>query len=248
MKKQCCQNCVYAVPLRAGRQTLWVCTNKVDRPGELTIVSGADCCARFWRKWSPPVRATPPKSRDPNIRYVALTQNKFATVDAENYERVSRYKWCVSTKANTIYAYRKDHGKNVYLHQFLMKPPQGKVVDHTDGNGLNDRKSNLRVCTKQQNLLNRGPVVRTSQFKGVHLCKWTRKWYATIWHGGARIRLGPFDHEVEAARAYDRKAYALFGEYAYLNFPEEIRRQGKSKKVKVKSRKQERGQPRHVTT
>ena len=166
-----------------------------------------------------------------------MTQKKFAIVDAEDYERVNRYKWCVSAKGNTIYAYRKDHGKNVYLHQFLMKPPKGMVVDHIDGNGLNDRKSNLRVCTKQQNLCNRGPIVRSSQFKGVHFCKWTQKWYATIRHGGVTIRLGPFDDEVEAARAYDRKAYELFGEYAYLNFPEEIRSQGRSKKEEVKSRK-----------
>jgi hypothetical protein len=51
MKKPCCQGCVYAVPLRTGRRTLWVCTNKVDRPGELTAVRGADYCARFRRKW-----------------------------------------------------------------------------------------------------------------------------------------------------------------------------------------------------
>jgi hypothetical protein len=223
MKKQCCRNCVYAVPLRAGRQTLWVCTNQAQRPGELTAVSGADCCARFWRKWSPPVRRTPPKSKDPSIRYVALTQGKFAIVDAEDYERVNRHKWCVSGKGNTIYAYRKDHGKHVYLHQFLMKPPPGMVVDHIDGNGLNDRKSNLRVCTRQQNLLNRGPSVRSSRYKGVRFCKWNRKWYATIRYDGHTIRLGPFDDEIAAAQAYDRQAYALFGEYAYLNFPEEVR-------------------------
>lgn len=237
MKKPCCQNCVYAVPLRSGRQTLWVCTNKVDRPGELTAVSCADCCQRLRRKWSPPVRGTPPKSRDPSVRYVALTRNKFALVDAEDYERVNQFKWCVSAKGNKMYAYRKDHGKNVYLHQFLMNPPQGKVVDHIDGNGLNDRKSNLRNCTKQQNLWNRGPTARDSRFKGVHFCKWTRKWYARIGYHGTTICLGPFDKEIEAARAYDRKAYELFGEYAYLNFPEEIRSPGKSRRRKVKSRK-----------
>ena len=153
-------------------------------------------------------------------------------MDAEDYERVNRYKWCVCGKGNTIYAYRKDHGKNVYLHQFLMKPPPGKVVDHLDHNGLNDRKSNLRVCNRQQNMRNRGPVVRSSRFKGVRFCKWNRKWYATLRHRGHTIKLGPFDHEIEAAKAYDRQAYELFGEYAYLNFPDQVRR-----KEKVESKK-----------
>ncbi len=223
MKSQCCRNCVYAVPLRTGRQTLWVCTNQPDRAGELTVVGCADARARFRKKWGPPVRGTPPKSKDPRIRYVALTQEKFAMVDAEDYERVNRYKWCVSGKGNTLYAYRKDHGRNVYLHQFLMKPRKGKVVDHIDHNGLNDRKGNLRVCNKHQNMLNRRPAVRSSQYKGVRRCRWNGKWYATLRHNGATIRLGPFDHEIDAAQAYDRKAYEFFGEYAYLNFPQEVR-------------------------
>lgn len=233
MKKPCCRTCAYGVTLRVGKRGLPVCTNDVERPGQLTPVEGGGACRQYRPRYTRRRKRTPPPPcRDPRIRYVPLTQGKFAIVDARDYARVSQYNWCVSRKGSTIYAYRKDHGKNVYLHQFLMKPPPGKVVDHIDGNGLNDRRSNLRVVDRRLNQLNCRPSVRSSRFKGVRLSPWTRKWYAAITLDGHTIRLGPFDKEIEAARAYDRKAHELFGEYAYLNLPHERHEAGKKAKVK----------------
>jgi len=97
------------------------------------------------------------------------------------------------------------------------------VVDHKDGNGLNDRRSNLRVCTQQQNLYNSRPHGRSSRFKGPCWDKAKRRWVVYIRHDGRNVFIGRFRDEAEAARAYDHKAYELFGEYAYLNFPEEIK-------------------------
>ena len=94
-------------------------------------------------------------------------------------------------------------------------------VDHKDLDGLNNRQDNLRNCTQEQNEYNKGPRGRKSRFKGVY--PRGDKWYAMIKHKGIVYYLGTFDDEVEAAKARDRKAYELEGEYAYLNFPEEIR-------------------------
>ena len=102
-----------------------------------------------------------------------------------------------------------------------MNAPKGMVVDHIDGNGLNNRKSNLRICTKAQNVHNSRPRTNTSsKYKGVFWNKANKKWSATIHKGDKWTYIGGFDDEKEAARAYDRKAAEFFGEFAYLNFPE----------------------------
>ncbi len=107
------------------------------------------------------------------------------------------------------------------MYRLIMNAPKGMVVDHYDGNGLNNCRANLRICTRQQNAYNSRRSGGTSQFKGVHFEKATGKWRATITLKGEHFDLGLYDDEVEAARAYDRKAIELFGEFAYLNFPEE---------------------------
>ena len=222
MKKPCCQNCAYAVTLRVAEQVLWVCTNAPGMAGRLTPVESTGCCRQYRQKRRAPVRLAAPESTDPSVRYIPLTKGLFAMVDAADYERVSQYTWCASCSGNRVYAYRKDRRKTVRLHQFLMNPPKGMVVDHIDGNGLNDRRSNLRVCTQHQNLFNSRPIVKSSRFKGVYFRRRSGKWCAGIRHCGHDLHIGTFDDEIEAAQAYDRKAHELFGEYAYLNFPEEL--------------------------
>jgi len=105
------------------------------------------------------------------------------------------------------------------MHRLIMNAPEGLVVDHIDRNGLNNRKCNLRLCTKAQNVQNSRPRRnRSSKYKGVFWNKLNKKWSASIHKGDKRIYLGGFDDEIEAALAYDRKAAELFGEFAYLNF------------------------------
>lgn len=108
------------------------------------------------------------------------------------------------------------------MHQFIMNPPKGMVVDYIDGNGLNNRRSNLRICTRPQNSLNCARHSRnTTGFKGVYQNKTTGKCSAQIQLNRKPAHLGTFNTAVEVARAYDRKARELFGPFARLNFPED---------------------------
>jgi len=105
------------------------------------------------------------------------------------------------------------------MHRFILNAPRHKLVDHIDGNGLNNRKANLRLCNHSQNAWNRRPNSGChSKYKGVYWNKDKKKWHATISKSYKRIHLGYFDNEIEAARAYDKKAKEFFGEFAYLNF------------------------------
>ena len=108
------------------------------------------------------------------------------------------------------------------MHREIMQPPPGMVVDHINRNGLDNREANLRNCTRLQNLQNRYWDAGQSQYRGV--CLQGDKWMATAGYDGETIYVGLFDDEVAAAKARDRKAHELAGDFAYLNFPDEIER------------------------
>jgi len=111
------------------------------------------------------------------------------------------------------------------MHREIMQPLPGLVVDHIDGNGFNIRRGNMRNCTNQQNMQNLRKSPRAgSRYKGVYYDKRRRTFSAKICHNGRSHHLGTFATEVEAAKAYDRKALELFGEFARLNFPQEVER------------------------
>ncbi len=96
------------------------------------------------------------------------------------------------------------------------------MIDHIQGNPLNNCRCNLRVCTRAENMRNRAPRVDSaSRFKGVRYSERAGRWYARLCFQGQRIFLGWFATALEAARAYDRGAVRWFREYARLNFPEE---------------------------
>lgn len=110
------------------------------------------------------------------MKKIPLTKGQVALVDDEDYEMVSRYKWYTQDINKTLYAQRmivtKGTGKRVtmFMHRLIMNTPQGMDTDHIDRNGLNNQKSNLRICTRTQNLLNRGMLKsNTSGYKGVYL-------------------------------------------------------------------------------
>ena len=118
------------------------------------------------------------------------------------------------------------------MHRLIMDEPKGLIVDHRDHNGLNNRRSNLRLCTNAQNQYNRLPLKGgTSRHKGVCWCKSHNKFNAYIYQRSKRYHLGWFVNEDDAARAYDKKARELFGEYAYLNFPDCHSREGGNPEV-----------------
>ena len=188
----------------------------------MRVTDPAGCCELFRVKRPPTGKTVPPEPPDESIRYIPLTKDQYATIDAADYERAASFSWHTSISGNRTYAYSRINGRNVSLHRFLTNAPKGMVVDHIDHDGLNDRQSNLRVCTQRQNLYNSRPKGRSSRFKGVCWDKHRERWVVHICYNGRNRFVGQFTDEIEAARAYDRMAVELFGEYAYLNFPEEL--------------------------
>ena len=95
-------------------------------------------------------------------------------------------------------------------------------VDHINGNPLDNRKSNLRICTNAENQRNKGVYKNNkSGYKGVHWFKRDKKWQAQIKHNNKSIHIGLYEDKEEAARAYDKKAKELHGNFKNLNFPDE---------------------------
>ncbi len=164
-----------------------------------------------------------PTSKE-EVREIELSFGKTAIVDSEDFERLKDYKWCVvMRKGEPWYAKTvSPEGRLISMHRLIMNAPRGMLVDHRDHNGLNNRKGNLRICTNAQNTHNRRPCKGgTSRHKGVHFDKQHKRFRAAIGHKSKRYNLGRFDNEDDAGRAYDKKARELFGQFAYLNFPNE---------------------------
>lgn len=108
------------------------------------------------------------------------------------------------------------------MHREIIHIPEHLVCDHINRNGLDNRKANLRPATVSQNLCNRTKTkAKTrSKYKGLEWDKTQRKWRARIQLNGRKIHLGSFANEIDAAKAYDKKARDLFGQFACLNFPD----------------------------
>jgi hypothetical protein len=149
-------------------------------------------------------------------------------VDDEDYGWLTALgSWYAAPTEYTTYAKRGisivDYGnpRNVTkMHVAIMLPriELGVKVDHLDGDGLNNQRSNLRLATQAQNLLNRGPQRNNcSGFKGVSWHKGAGKWTANISVNGSRRYLGVFDGVLDAAAAYNKAAVELHGEFAWLN-------------------------------
>ncbi len=207
-----------------------ICANRPDKAGLPVCVTPEGSCRRFCPPGGPrcSIRTAPPPPPNDEVRHIGLTGGRFAVVDVADYEQLSKYRWSwLKTHGANGYARRCEGNKTILMHRQILKAPKGMMVDHIDGNGLNNRRSNLRLCTPQQNQCNRC-VSRARQkqglFKGVHHRTDSGKPCARITHRGKTLCLGVFDTDVEAAKAYDRKAIELHGEFAYLNFPEDYGR------------------------
>ena len=160
---------------------------------------------------------------DSIMKRIPLTQGKFAIVDDEDYDWLNQWKWCVQKNHRRYYAMRGlyEDGikiKTLRMHRVILKPIKGFETDHINHNGLDNRKSNLRLCSHQQNMQNqRGNQNTSSRFKGVTFEKNISKWRGQLRHNSKTYHLGCFDIEIDAAIAYDKKAQEVFGEYACLN-------------------------------
>ncbi|MHB1641795.1 MAG: AP2 domain-containing protein [Acidithiobacillus sp.] len=155
---------------------------------------------------------------------IPLTQNQIALIDDEDFELVSRHKWCAawSPKTKSFYAkttIRKPDGKETTLrmHRLVMNAQPGMDVDHIYHLTLDNRKSELRVCTRTQNRNNSGKQVNnTSGYKGVSWHKRDQKWTANIRFGGKKKHLGNFPTPEDAHGAYCRASAELHGEFARI--------------------------------
>ena len=219
MGKSSCKRCIYLVNAVGRGKTVAVCTNKYSRNGGLILFEQDLPCRNYQPKRivDRPIVHQP---QDSAIRFIPLTKGKFAIVDADDYKWLVKYRWYCVIVQKSAYAYRNVGNKTTGMHRIIMKPPPGMFVDHIDGNGLNNTRKNLRICTPGQNNCNSKGCCKTSKYKGVCRPKRSRKWFVQIRYGRKNIRVGRFDSEIAAAEAYDRKARELFGEFAYLNFPD----------------------------
>lgn len=146
----------------------------------------------------------------------------YALVDDEDAKRVSRHDWHVKSSAHTSYAFTQSKavGANQrLLHRYILGLKPGEIGDHVNGNGLDNRRVNLRKVTAAENSRNSFVATRekgkSSQFKGV--VRHGNRWIAQIKADGRQRRLGYFDDEQKAARAYDAAAVQHFGEFAKTN-------------------------------
>ena len=152
-----------------------------------------------------------------------LTRGTFALIDSEDVPLVAGYNWTLSRHPKRPdYAVRGVPGNTtIYLHRLIAGAGDGEFVDHENRNGLDCRRSNIRITTPQGNMANVAMrTTSTSPYKGVRLRSDRKRWTARIQINGRGIHLGSFDTAEEAARAYDAKARELFGEFAGLNFPD----------------------------
>lgn len=148
---------------------------------------------------------------------IQLTKGRVALVDDEDYEMLIGLgvRWCV----NDGYAFNRVHGR---MHRFLVSAPKDTMVDHINGDKLDNRKENLRFATNSQNQANRKVARGASKFKGV---TWQKRaydtsrgyWKAQIVVNGELRYLGKYDTDLDAAKAYNDAAVRFFGEFAHLN-------------------------------
>lgn len=153
---------------------------------------------------------------------IPLSQGKVAFVDDEDYTLVTQHQWRHLNRGSG-YAIAKASGKPIYMHRLVTHAPQGMEVDHINGNGLDNQKSNLRVCAQAENLKHqRRARNNTSGYKGVTWDASQGKWFVEIMSDRRRYYIGRFTSVTDAARAYDAAARQYHGEFACLNFPTEV--------------------------
>jgi hypothetical protein len=147
---------------------------------------------------------------------IPLHGGQFALIDDDDFELVSQFKWIAATKGGLSYARCRLDGKPFGMHRLILGKPKGPI-DHKNGNGLDNRRSNLRLCTHAENMRNRRKMAKcASKFKGVTLHS-SGNFRATIYQGGEPLCLGTFTSEEHAARQYDRAARIFFGKFAKTN-------------------------------
>lgn len=158
------------------------------------------------------------------MREIALTKGLVTVIDDADFDMLAAYRWHAASSGGAFYAKHSQSvdGKSrpLWMHRFIMGSPVGMIVDHIDGNPLNNRRANLRVVTHAQNMKNQRKSQKKggcSPYKGVS--RRGSKWIMQMKADYVQIRSGPYETALEAAFAYDEMARKHHGEFARLNFP-----------------------------
>ncbi len=166
------------------------------------------------------------------FRKIYLDEDLWTIVDPQDYYSYACFKWCLDGHDGKFYAVRgarvgSGNTKKVRLHREITNAPKGRFVDHRNGDSLDNRRANLRIATRCQNMQNmrrrKNKKNTTSQFIGVYFDKSRCLWAAQLTANGKVMSLGRFASEIEAAHVRDAAARKYHGEFARLNFPEENR-------------------------
>ena len=156
------------------------------------------------------------------MKKIGLPSGDVTLISDEDLERVAEWAWrkkTVRPGVNYVEMANKKSKPGIPLHRFIMNPPDGLLVDHKDGDGMNNQRENLRICTNADNVRNRKLHSNsTTGYKGVWFYNSHKKYSASIMSHGNKYFLGLYDDPIEAARAYDKKARELHGEFARPNF------------------------------
>lgn len=151
------------------------------------------------------------------MKKIPTSKGKYVLVDDEDYDELSQYKW---TDAKG-YAFRwtgRPNRARIYMHRFLKSAGEGQLVDHVNGDTLDNRKENLRLCTYSQNNMNKSLQSNsTSGLKGAYYHKPSGKWRAQIRKDKTSIHLGYFGSATDAHEAYKAAATEMFGVFARYN-------------------------------
>lgn len=155
------------------------------------------------------------------MKEIPLTQAQVALVDDEDYDELNKYKWYTVwiPSSHTFYAQRRSGKSKVYMHRIILNAPRDMECDHVDGNGLNNQRANLRLCTRSENGRNsRKHSDNISGYKGASWHSASKSWLARITINNKLIHIGSYSTAEDAAHAYDMAAKELHGKFARINF------------------------------